>query len=419
MERLIYESTHVDADNRAVANDIIGMINRIEEEYERNENANRLDSYFENSCYMPYGKRLTDFYNREFDTCLQDDEVRTAIWEKLEEKGIHVAQSATYKWFKSTYTLKYGSENRAEIYKLAFALELDVPQTVRLFNEVYLDRTCNYRDYREYVYMYCISRGKTYQDAETIIGEIDAKSANDEGAYGSEHGSVFLQDRVRETETDGDIVDFILSHRMLFGERYVRARETVQELLFGVESEDTEDENGDIPIGGENGLVMREVNEKPKGSFKMTRRPKTEGFIMYVILYGANDGRVSNDIKAKLPKEAALNFPSREKLTHKSQYSSDSLRKLIILLYFYKKWTTILYVEKRDITKADCKNFYHEMNGILEDCGYSGLYSRNPYDRVFIYCTEVTYAYYYLSNPVDVLRDLLATPKQDEDEDKD
>lgn len=417
MEKLIYNSSHESA------NELIEFINRMEsDEY---ADASPLDFFKDELFYKPFCVRLLDFYNNVFGTDLTAHEAKEAILKNFSEKGISIAYNTVTNWLSADHAPKYGADGRAMMYKLAFALELDAPETVKLFNEVYLDKTCNYRSVREYVYMYCICRKKTYQEAEAVIAEVFGRGWP-EGYGGSEHDSAYLRQRATETETDDEIVDYILNHRSAFSVSDVKALAVLDKLL-GIK--DGAAKSGDSPIGGKNGLVMQELkariaNGEPiREAFRKKLRPETEGFLITAIIFGNGSGKVEKcyeqqnksmkkrikyqlkeRIKNKLPREVVVNFPGKDNFGHKDEYNSNSLRKKIILLYFYQKWTCIYYKHSRNITEDDCRNFYSELNATLDDCGYSKLYSRNPYDRLFIYCTEA--ANRTQANPVVILRDL-------------
>ena len=78
---------------------------------------------------------------------------------------------------------------------------------------------------------------------------------------------------------------------------------------------------------------------------------------------------------------------SEEKISTSRSY--DSIRKMIILLDFYRFWVNIKLSSKNDscmsLSKEDqTKTYIEETDACLYDCGYENLYAGNPYDWIFL-----------------------------------
>jgi hypothetical protein len=82
-----------------------------------------------------------------------------------------------------------------------------------------------------------------------------------------------------------------------------------------------------------------------------------------------------------------LNFPSSinfSKALNNTNISEDIIRKAIILLHFY-----IFFADGAENEYGSfigLEEYKSSINNILWDCGFSPLYSRNPYDVIFIIC---------------------------------
>ena len=72
-------------------------------------------------------------------------------------------------WKTGLLRPKKSDDSRRRMFAFAFAMELSVEQTARLFHNVYLDRAFNCRDYKELIYYYCLDRHLSYADARALI----------------------------------------------------------------------------------------------------------------------------------------------------------------------------------------------------------------------------------------------------------
>ena len=78
---------------------------------------------------------------------------------------------------------------------------------------------------------------------------------------------------------------------------------------------------------------------------------------------------------------------SEDKLSTSKSY--DSIRKLIILLDFYRFWVNAKLNSETEYYKTLDEDklteiYIEEANNCLYDCGYEDLYAGNPYDWIFL-----------------------------------
>ena len=81
--------------------------------------------------------------------------------EKAIEQGKNVAPE-----FKKPDTKK---ANRTNVFKLCFAMGLNLEETNDFFTKIYLDRTFNVKNVHELVYYFCIKNNKSYTEATDLI----------------------------------------------------------------------------------------------------------------------------------------------------------------------------------------------------------------------------------------------------------
>lgn len=99
-------------------------------------------------------------------------------------------------------------------------------------------------------------------------------------------------------------------------------------------------------------------------------------------------------------KEITNQVPNANTISHPD--SSYILRKNIIFLFFYWFWVRCS-LEGYSVRSEE--DFRDEMYNILHRCGFSPLYFGNPYDWLFLYCSN-----FVLNDisPIEVFRAILA-----------
>ena len=121
----------------------------------------------------PFAERLLAFYNDILKGSLTVDEARSDLQRRVKEKDIDLKRGVITNWFTGNTEPKHGDDDRRRMYAIAFALELDVEQTRRLFHKVLLDRAFNVRNIYEFIYLYCISNRKPLSVAESLINQLN------------------------------------------------------------------------------------------------------------------------------------------------------------------------------------------------------------------------------------------------------
>ena len=112
--------------------------------------------YLREGKIRSFGDGLAYLINeKDKDTNITSDNLQNYLEEKCEKNGIVLKEIAssrnTFKnWFGNTRPRKE-AKNREIMFKIAFALELNIEEVKYLFHKVYFDRAFDYRNYREAV----------------------------------------------------------------------------------------------------------------------------------------------------------------------------------------------------------------------------------------------------------------------------
>ena len=345
--------------------------------------------------FRPFSERLLVFINEKDGTSMESDEAARHLFRKITSKGLPRSRNTVKGWFNSRAP-QYGDTDRESIYIISFALDLNVQETTKLFNKVYLDNAFNLRNPREFVYLYCIQAGKSYAEAQQLIAatKTSEEVGNDNTVLTTNIGEFALS-----SGDDADIVDYVIHHPGNFSHDHRRALNTLEWLKKELQGSEEEP-----------GLAQREYERFQEYKSAFGNSKKSLDFVLKMLNGGERSIREGSFPTIKnvfVKREIFANFPNSETFANPNP-SSYTLRKELILLYFYWYWVKVrLY---RGGGSFD--GFVAETNSMLSDCGFQPLYAGNPYDCLFMFCSSCQSED---ENPLTVYRVLLCYEKDDED----
>ena len=310
------------------------------------------------------------------------------------DKGITVASAATlYNWFHKDIRPDRTEQRREAMFALAFALELTVEETRKLFHKVYLDRAFNKRSYRELIYYHCLKRGNTYSYAQKLISLVsfseDIKDATVRTEVISEQTATFADDMDLLAYIHNRPHNFSLSNvaaNAEYEKQWEKARLTVdRELGFAKRnSTKTKRVRGNWDSKRLADLAEKDINSAAFDFEIITGQSIT----------GAKGTKPLSFKNKHLPKEIAVNFPASPSLGKNP--SHEQLRKMIVLLFSYEFWFNVQEADEMDYFF----DYTYALDQKLEDIGYPPLYPGNPFDWLFLTCSN-------MERPLDAFRAIL------------
>lgn len=337
--------------------------------------------------FRSFGEGLLFVMAQKYPAEYLDIENAAAFLVKLCENGgidsKEIASSSTLtNWFRKGMRPKKGEASRRAMFAFAFALKLSVDETGTLFHSVYLDRAFNYRNEDEVIYYYCLKSSKGWSAARKLIDSVQATIMTQTDAT--------MYTTVIKADIDGladekELISYINSHGHNFEKNSVAATEAFVRLLSDAKSLAAED------------IALPENQGNFKG--KWTHGNEVSGNLLYEVITGASvTGRRGTRTvfhNTNLPKEIKNRFP--EALTFsKKDMSFEERRKAIILLFSYAAWYKMQWTH----ADYDFDDYITQLDSLLFDCNYMGLYFGNPFDWLFLYCAQA-------QRPLDMLRDTL------------
>lgn len=339
--------------------------------------------------FQPFGKRLAEFIDKKYDLGSTDRKTMLqALNEACEKNGVglsEIASNGTLRnWFDKDKRPKKGEDSRFSMFALAFALRLSVEETKDLFHKIFLDRAFNYRNEKEVIYYFCLKNNKTWADAKRMIAEVENMTIDT-----SDHTQFtnVIVDNINAMSDENKLLEYIRENGHNFEKNSVTAKEKFSYYLEQAKKLAKEEVSA-IRKDEEDMLVDEYGNEKRgKKSYSGKWINSVSNNFLYEIITGigveGDKGTKTVFKNATLPKEIKQRFP--EAITFgKEDMKSEEYRKVIVLLFSYCFWYKVQYLS----IDFDYDDYIGELDHILFSCNFSKLYPGNPFDWLFLFCSQ-------------------------------
>ena len=339
--------------------------------------------------FQPFGKRLAEFIDKKYDLGSTDRKTMVqALNEACEKNGVGLSEIASdgtlRNWFDKDKRPKKGEDSRFSMFALAFALRLSVEETKDLFHKIFLDRAFNYRNEKEVIYYFCLKNNKTWADAKRMIAEVENMTIDV-----SNHTQLtnVIADNINAMSDENTLLEYIRENGHNFEKNSVTAKEKFSYYLEQAKKLAKEEVSA-IRKDEEDMLVDEYGNEKRgKKSYSGKWINSFSNNFLYEIITGigveGDKGTKTVFKNATLPKEIKQRFP--EAITFgKEDMKSEEYRKVIVLLFSYCFWYKVQYLS----IDFDYDDYIEELDNILFSCNFSKLYPGNPFDWLFLFCSQ-------------------------------
>lgn len=362
-------------------------LHELNDENEENIDIEKVQRFLNDSeMFCSFGENLSRIIREKMPLGAEETPAQFLL-KCSKESGVILNRNTVVNWISGGLRPKKGNESRENMFKIAFALNLSVEETYRLFHCVYLDRSFNFRRANECIYYYCINTGRTYQHAQNLL---EALHRENNVCFSQEDrtiGTQMIGAELKELSKDKDILQYIREHPHNFSINNRAALKKLHEYKEKAE-EAVQEELG------------RKEDEKKRGESR-----KSVNFMFRIITgqsFLKEEGRLSSLTgKYQLLKEISNNFPQPQVLSRlsadaKKELTYDEIRKLIIFFYSYWYW------ERMEAQKSlvELDEFENSLSDLLDEINYSPLYYGNPYDWLYLYCAIT-------DRPLDTFREIL------------
>lgn len=335
-----------------------------------------------------FDEALTEYIlQHDYNGDANDTEGKIAyLKSKFENAGISAPRNLK-KWFTEHKRLE-----RRTAFQICFALELDLAETEDFFRRVVLERgfDCHYME--EAVYYFAIKNSLKYSDAAAVLEQIPA-SGKENIDFGKQvyYTSSIVEEIDRFTKPE-ELLSFFNGNIHQFVYNNATAYKYIHEIWEKIAALD--------------GLAIKEKRELlPSNEEEDADEKKLSIWDVYLQILGFEESELKlldadRSIKPILKDNILLHpiaqesFPDREGIQNilaGKHVSYERVRKIIILLVFYKYWVTLALKRKDGTYRAkggEADRCLSEINKYLLDAGYPELYFGNPYDWVFMYAMQ-------------------------------
>lgn len=385
--------------------------------------------------FRSFAEGLVELLKRKgYQGCLDDTrKMADYLYQSLKRIGSLTTYETVESWFLGTHQPKIEFGYRRQIYEICFAMQLSLNETKWFFQHVYYDRAFNCHTVEESVFYFAFKNNLSYTQALQIINSI-AEVPSSSFTTATPNYTQFIQQQISDLKSTDELIAFLKHNKNNFEQWNQSASQKLQELFHElIPSPDGKKEIDNlkrtiirknsvyhvIPSLSEKnhwGLIMQEFFSQISSVEDLDQINKKNicsiTFVLERILY-TSAGLPKK--KTQLPYVVCNNFPSKKTMSDVLSNSKmerlksyDSIRKMIILLYFYNYWVRVKlhYLNCKPIQLS--KIFEDEINSILYQCGYEELYAGNPYDWLFL-CAAQT------EDSLEYLRSCLLTLLPDDD----
>ena len=334
---------------------------------------------------------------------LDDDEsYKDFIRKRLKEIGSNISNPTIRGWFQG---VRSDSHSRDKMYQLCFAFHFGLEDTKWFFEHVYYERCFYVKALKECIYYYCMNHHLSYQDALRLIDQYTP--ILEEDISPCEQYSDVLRDELHEIEDEETLKNYLYERRHVFQIHHVRAAQVLHELVQLIQIKKEELSfikeyriNNGIPydrIKDASLLLQDLLTQQEPEIFREDTKSKyyrytSEEFMLHMITTcNRKDFKQITPLLKQFDPLFIRNFIDvnhfSRVINQPYHHSDDSIRKVIILLSFYRKAISdqLAEIQYRD----DQSQFYaycYDMNDTLSRSDLPPLFIGHPYDWFFLFC---------------------------------
>lgn len=277
-------------------------------------------------------------------------------------------------------------QSRPNVYKLCFALEMDVEQTRVFFLKKYLCRPFNLKNADEAVYYFCLNTGRSYDKAIKLIEKVENLPFV---STSEDIETRMMEIPLSDITTEEDFLLYMKNHRYDKKEQHQTVSKEIELLMDKCKNL--------VSVKSNDALLEKILGYNERN----------------VIVYDEESGKdkVFGISKSELPDAIKTNFPRPINFSQikNREAKDDTCRKMLMILCFFKYYISLKNskiksgISENDI---DLSEYFDEfeitIDQLLEKCGYVQVYWRNPFDRFILLCAKQ-------KNPLEELKWLLQT----------
>lgn len=362
--------------------------------------------------FRTFDKSLDSFIvNQGYDGDLADvDEKISFIAYKLKAAGVPVPRNIK-KWYSEHKRIE-----RKTAFQLCFAFGLQVDEVNDFLRRVCLTRGFDCHDVEEVIYFFALKNGLSYAEAIEVLTQVTIvkpdRIVKEDIIY-----TEFIAEEIDDIETAEELILYLNENVNKFGYNNATSYEIIRSIWNDISKEDgiALREKKLLYVAFDKDTNDEQVEENTDKKRKERKRIDDSLWEIYLQILGLSgnyaDGIYRDrSIKSILKDNELLHplaedsFPDRDglnKILNGEHVSYERVRKLLILLVFYKFWANkALGSHHYEAGYGDADRCISTINDNLVDAGYPMLYPGNPYDFIIFVSVNA-------DNPLMTFRDYM------------
>lgn len=317
---------------------------------------------------------------------------------KCSGSGIQLTTNAK-EWFSDARPASTAT-SREYVYRLCFALECTLEETIEFFYKVYFECPFNFRIWKEALYYFCFKNNIKYSEAILLCEKAEklfetAQQSDDALLYSNTRR---IGNAINEIKDSESLLSFFELHKNEFMTENKTAYDFAEKLI---------EENTELALE----IYKSEYSEYTDDSRKLGRSRNIDLFLLVLFdfdMHRENKER-SFTKESDFPRLVSDNFISKEtisKILNHEKVSYDTMRKNLLLLEFFNYFAHLKIENEKQgqifcCMEEDFEIFIDEADSMLKDCGYPLLYARNPFDWLIMHCANTA------DNPLTEFKDAI------------
>lgn len=322
------------------------------------------------------------------------DEKVSFIACKLKEAGVPVPRNIK-KWYSEHKRIE-----RKTAFQLCFAFGLQVDEVNDFLRRVCLTRGFDSHNVEEVVYFFSLKNRLSYAEAVDILTKVTIvkpdKMSKEDIVY-----TEFIAEEIDDIKTAEELILYLNENVDKFGYNNATSYEIIRSIWNDISKEDgiALREKKLLYVAFDKDTNDEQLEDDADKKRKERKRIDDSLWEIYLQILGLSgsyaDGIYKDrSIKAILKDNELLHplaedsFPDRDglnKILNGEHVSYERVRKLLILLVFYKFWANkALGSNHYEAGYGDADRCLATINDNLVDAGYPLLYPGNPYDFIIL-----------------------------------
>ena len=299
-------------------------------------------------------------------------------------------------------------------FQFCFAFNLGLAESEAFLRKVCLKRGFDCHDIKEAIYYYAVRNRLSYEEAQSII---DQAPKHVKGSIDFHKDVLYTSSIIQEInrfQNAEELLGLFQAHLSQFGYNNATATKYVCRIWEEIAGEEglayqeacllSAVNGGDIQAKRtfEDVLLNKERKDEKCTVLDEKGNVNDSTWNVYVQILGLDHYQAyslpkDRSLKSVLKDNAVLHhsaeesFPDRQGIDavlNGKHVSNERIRKIMILLLFYRYWAKLSVKNKNayySASNADVERCIGEINKYLLDTGYPELYLGNPYDWIFFW----------------------------------